>query len=627
MSPSAADTDTLPLTDRAVQQDTARLSVAARDCLAAAGKLMLRILDFSDFHIKKLESSDKKLERQLNQDPVKVAWDNSLLHPSMPRPHFKEIWAAMPRGRQPEPSLIANEDETSATGTGQQAWLNSLGRTHLMDGSVAVRMTSLSLEANKVKGVKKLGAVSSYEEMEDILASISNKITRRTVCSCLGQVFDFTGRQCAQAISLFKACCVSMYDAGGQLMDWDEVISAPSLHLFLLAVSAFFDSLNHPLPRCHLHFHAKSLYLLCGMGDAGGSMHAFTLHAISILEINNKSTSQVLPLSMQTYIHRKTLTTPLAELFSLQRVAAATVRHRELLDTLGICIQPHNVLLLTDSTLNMIRSRTRASRYSTRCGHLLSKFQLTLLTGNLNSFQNVILFDTSKGIFLPDLLTKVIKNSTRASLQLQAETIRAPGWLGTDPSTWHTFLIRDAFIPKELTRSLLTDLESNPEYITELQADLIDLAARSHPFRIGEVVPQILASTVLVKTSPVVAKLNLSLLMDRKLNSGIEGRSVAAILSKVAFYVWRLRLLCRLAPPARQEARLRLKNQYRMLRTSFQPWCGTKHCQLLDTAVGDADRGNVCRLGKHHNIDRDLDVDESPGWRVPAVPQAIRHQK
>ena len=165
-------------------------------------------------------------------------------------------------------------------------------------------------------------------------------------------------------------------------MDWSWEATVPGGLLYLLdcAIRHYFIAVHKKQQKIGLRFSLSSTLILVAASDASATLYA-TLHFLVQIDQVGESRSQCVHLlESHTYLAKKTvLSIPHLEAIALVRSAQKTVELKKILDQSGFCVDPRNIIHLSDSQTIVHMSSSPPHLLESKFAHLMSKLSLHML--------------------------------------------------------------------------------------------------------------------------------------------------------------------------------------------------------------------------------------------------------
>jgi hypothetical protein len=558
---------------------------------------LIKVLAFSNFYLKSIDTRDPGLRATLNSDETLLK-PMAVKVPSMERPA-----ACLVHKESGKSSRIFKVSEQRRPAVHPSPiYLTQLSRNFHEDGQLSLKTRHLSLDT----GCKNPNNfVYSAEQFIGYISDHKVKMSKRFLYSISGQFYDNLGIQLMGPKSAIKVACHTLHSGpNGTSVGWDDLVGPRVEEIILLAVRWYFLAVNQTLSRINLYNYQSAGHLLVAQSDAGACNHAQMHFLVSFINLNGIYRAKTQLLMAKPYVNQTSCRSiPFFELLALVKSIVTTVQLLLWLDSLGIKVIPCNVLILCDAQTVLIQARGRAALYTSRISHLVAKITLKLMQGKLCPFRNLYFFHQLKKSFHVDLLTKL---PLASEIQQTEEKLRDHSWLNSDPSGWD-HITRGA-LPALPDKDLIQDLELNRDYIEEAEQIIFQFRKASKElFKLDSYFePKVVKcndSTIQLLT-PAVEVQPFSQLILRRMSFGLDSTgSAIRILGRSYFYVKRLQYICRLGTDEKRLVRQRMLKFLLSLREKFSPWCLSVTCNPTLT-VRQGSR-NVCKDPNHHRVVED----------------------
>ena len=593
-------------------------------------KALIKVLAFSNFYLKSIDTRDIALRNSLNNETI-------LMKPAVTR---------VPDMKRPEAHLVHKEAGVKTKnikkemnerppGHPSPIYLTQLSRNFHEDGKLTLKTRHLSLDLTHKNP---LSFVYTTQQFIQHLKTKNTKMNKRFLYSISGQFYDNLGIQLMGPKSAIKVACHQLHAGpNGTTVDWDDLVGEKIEAIIMIAVDWYFYAVNQTLNRVNLYNYQSAGHLLVAQSDAGKCNHAQMHFLVSFIHLNGVYRAKTQLLMAKPYVNQTSCRSiPYFELLSLAKSVGTAVQLMDWLKTLGIIIHPCNVLILCDAQTALIQARSRAAMFTTRVSHLVAKLALKLMQGGMCPFRNLYFFHQEKNLFHVDLLTKL----PAASAVRQTETkLRDYSWLNSDPKGWD-HITRGA-LPACSDKELIQDIELNKDYIEESEQVIAQFQKASRelykPDSYLDPTDQTPHLTPTNENNPteLMQKLNshpgpldgrtiqlitapdedkpFSQLLLRRMSFGLDRTgSAVRILARVYFFVKRLQYLCELNPDTKKPIKERMLQSLSAMREKYSPWCLSHSCNPpLSKRQGSR---NNCLNPNHHRV-----VEDKSCLQLPTV--------
>ena len=602
------------LTEEQWEDYTAWLKELIVDYLCLLVGLMLKVLKFSDFSCKSIDT---------NLTRVREVYDS--FQASIPKPAEYETFTPKPpvegvirEGRRSKQDrnktgLAAPPSEDQPAESEPAPYITQMAKEYTAPPDALfqdeMRIKTRQLEVSSLKGgYQNSGPMKCLEDLLRYMEAHEGRVTRRLVVSLISSLYDpnNVSRGLMVAIVLAKSALHHLYlDPPEQasklnkgppkcvLPDWDVQCPKKAQDLLYKAMRAFYLLKDKKTPRTEQIFHTRAGRLLILMSDASVEMGTAMAYVVTYAWLGGKYTAKPQLCWRNTYTCRKDWTSmPEKESHFVFKSLEMLLQLIPALERAGLTFPPEHIAIVTDSITSLIHARSSVARvFTNKLGFLSGKIQALFYAQGMDPSTNMYFYNQTLEPFPADKISKVKPDISDEGILKLDEEIHDVRWMARHPSTWP---ISRGIVGKPDLAKVGADLKINGEDLVRVQGELMSTTKIGGG--VGQEVTRVDTADQTVMSLDVSPPLNPELTQDIEKRQAFfdplcaryqkildtpptgeriawqAGKSLCGTLGIVLYWVARVRLRIR-------RRKNGLSNPKNVLTNSKQsPWCGYLMC-------------------------------------------------